>query len=102
MVSLHRSRPADSLEPQTAANDLLLAEAQARARLLLICSKAIDANSSDVLSLLPDTKSARETLLGTLHQLRRRLDVDRSIIEAALARWTLEMDDPPGSGDNLD
>ena len=82
--------------PASVCDDFLLAEARAKAGLLLICSSAIDANASEVLDLLPGDPEARAAFLGTLHQLRRRLETDRSLIEAALARWTLENDAAAG------
>jgi len=95
-----RRDPGQSPDPASASDDFLLAEARAKARLLLICSRAIDANPSQVLDLLPADPEARAAFLGTLHQMRRRLETDRSMVEAALARWTLEAD--PALDDSAD
>ena len=100
-TKFRRSRSGDAVTPEAVADEFLLAEARARVRLLLICSRVIDANPLEVGHFLPADPDAKATMLGTLHQLRRRLEVDRSLIEAALARWTLESDDFPGGYSEL-
>lgn len=63
-----------------------LAEAKSKASLLRLSSKVIDLPISELTSKLPGSAEGRDALLAGLHQLRRRLETDVSVVSAAAAR----------------